>query len=203
MCCIIAAIAGYVKQNLVLQAGIDPTSRHYQWRVLPLYYKSDMGLCGRIWTYDFSHTDKIGAPVRNRTLIASSANLRIIHYTTGTIIWRKTEESNPIPVKRTWFSRPVAGPSPLHHLPLFIIWNDGWDLNPRVYSFADCCIGPLCHRHTNLVGPAGIEPTTSRSKRKMISVSPRTDRTVANACIKALYMDEPTCLTAWECFNTN
>ena len=32
--------------------------------------------------------------------------------------WRKTEESNPIPVKRTWFSRPVAGPSPLHQLPL-------------------------------------------------------------------------------------
>ncbi len=32
-------------------------------------------------------------------------------------IWRKTEESNPIPVKRTWFSRPVAGPTPLHHLP--------------------------------------------------------------------------------------
>jgi hypothetical protein len=32
-------------------------------------------------------------------------------------IWRKTEESNPIPVKRTWFSRPVGGPSHLHHLP--------------------------------------------------------------------------------------
>ena len=31
--------------------------------------------------------------------------------------WRKTEESNPIQFLRTWFSRPVAGPSPLHHLP--------------------------------------------------------------------------------------
>ncbi len=31
--------------------------------------------------------------------------------------WRKAEESNPIPVRRTRFSRPVAGPSPLHHLP--------------------------------------------------------------------------------------
>ena len=63
----------------------------------------------------------------------------------------------------------------LSHTSLFIIWNDGWDLNPRVYSFADCCIGPLCHRHTNLAGPAGIEPTTFRSKRNVISVSPRTD----------------------------
>ena len=36
------------------------------------------------------------------------------------INWRKTEESNPIPVKRTWFSRPVAGPSPLHHLPCVV-----------------------------------------------------------------------------------
>ena len=34
------------------------------------------------------------------------------------IVWRKAEESNPIPVKRTWFSRPVAGPSPLHYFPL-------------------------------------------------------------------------------------
>jgi hypothetical protein len=36
------------------------------------------------------------------------------------LIWRKTEESNPIPVKRTWFSRPVGGPSHLHHLPVFL-----------------------------------------------------------------------------------
>ena len=32
--------------------------------------------------------------------------------------WRKAEESNPIPFPRTWFSRPVAGPSPLHYFPL-------------------------------------------------------------------------------------
>ena len=36
------------------------------------------------------------------------------------LIWRKTEESNPIPVKRTWFSRPVAAPTPLHHLPKLV-----------------------------------------------------------------------------------
>lgn len=24
-------------------------------------------------------------------------------------------------------------------------WNLGWDSNPRLYSFADCCNGPLCH----------------------------------------------------------
>ena len=34
-------------------------------------------------------------------------------------IWRKAEESNPIPVKRTQFSRLVAGPSQLHYFPLF------------------------------------------------------------------------------------
>ena len=33
--------------------------------------------------------------------------------------WRVAEESNPIPVKRTWFSRPVAGPTPLHYFPRF------------------------------------------------------------------------------------
>lgn len=31
--------------------------------------------------------------------------------------WRKVEESNPIPVRRTRFSRPVAGPTPLHNFP--------------------------------------------------------------------------------------
>jgi hypothetical protein len=32
--------------------------------------------------------------------------------------WWKAEESNPTRLFiRTWFSRPVAGPSPLHHLP--------------------------------------------------------------------------------------
>lgn len=31
--------------------------------------------------------------------------------------WRKAEESNPTHVSRTEFSRLVAGPSPLHHLP--------------------------------------------------------------------------------------
>ena len=35
------------------------------------------------------------------------------------IVWRKAEESNPIPSLRTWFSRPVAGPSPLHYFPYF------------------------------------------------------------------------------------
>ena len=43
--------------------------------------------------------------------------------------WWKTEESNPIPFLRTWFSRPVAGPSPLHHLPFF--WSPMKDSNLR------------------------------------------------------------------------
>ena len=34
--------------------------------------------------------------------------------------WRKTEESNPIPFLRTRYSKPVAGPSPLHHLPYLV-----------------------------------------------------------------------------------
>ena len=37
--------------------------------------------------------------------------------TSAKVAWRKAEESNPIPVKRTWFSRPVAGPAPLHYFP--------------------------------------------------------------------------------------
>ncbi len=37
-------------------------------------------------------------------------------------LWRVAEESNPIPFPRTWFSRPVAGPTPLHYHPLFILW---------------------------------------------------------------------------------
>jgi hypothetical protein len=34
-------------------------------------------------------------------------------------IWRKAEESNPIRFLGTWFSRPVAGPTPLHYFPFF------------------------------------------------------------------------------------
>ncbi len=33
------------------------------------------------------------------------------------IVWRKAEESNPTRLLRTQFSRLVAGPFPLHHLP--------------------------------------------------------------------------------------
>ena len=32
-------------------------------------------------------------------------------------VWRKAEESNPIPFLRTQFSRLVAGPTPLHYFP--------------------------------------------------------------------------------------
>jgi len=28
-----------------------------------------------------------------------------------------------------------------------IAWSEGSDSNRRFYSFADCCIGPLCHPH--------------------------------------------------------
>jgi hypothetical protein len=43
------------------------------------------------------------------------------------LTWRKTEESNPIQFLRTWFSRPVAGPTPLHHLPKS--WSEYKDSN--------------------------------------------------------------------------
>ena len=35
-------------------------------------------------------------------------------------------------------------------------WSRERDSNPRFYSFADCCIGPLCHPYklTNFYGPA-------------------------------------------------
>ena len=46
------------------------------------------------------------------------------------LCWRKTEESNPIRVNGTWFSRPVAGPTPLHHLPVL-----GVGLPPTPTSF--------------------------------------------------------------------
>ena len=44
-------------------------------------------------------------------------------------IWRKAEESNPIPVKRTQFSRLVAGPSQLHYFPY--TWCPRGDLNSQ------------------------------------------------------------------------
>jgi len=34
-------------------------------------------------------------------------------------------------------------------LPRFLDWSEGWDLNPRLYSFADCSLGPLGHLHVN------------------------------------------------------
>ena len=46
-----------------------------------------------------------------------SQSLLCYHYTIPHQTWRKTEESNPIRFLGTWFSRPVAGPTPLHHLP--------------------------------------------------------------------------------------
>ena len=39
------------------------------------------------------------------------------HCSIHSIFWRRAEESNPIPFLRTWFSRPVAGPTPLHYFP--------------------------------------------------------------------------------------
>lgn len=41
----------------------------------------------------------------------------IYKHTRYAYIWRVAEESNPIPFPRTWFSRPVAGPTPLHYYP--------------------------------------------------------------------------------------
>ena len=38
------------------------------------------------------------------------------------------------------------------------IWNNGRDLNPRLYGFAIRCIGPLCHRCIVLVLGTGFEP---------------------------------------------
>ena len=48
-------------------------------------------------------------------------------------VWRKAEESNPIPFLRTWFSRPVAGPSPLHYFPYrnILILHTFSDMTPR------------------------------------------------------------------------
>ena len=37
-------------------------------------------------------------------------------------------------------------------------WNNGRDLNPRLYGFAIRCIGPLCHRCIVLVLGTGFEP---------------------------------------------
>ena len=55
-----------------------------------------------------------------RALVILFSNITVfICFSFPLLIWRKTEESNPTPVKRTWFSRPVAAPTPLHHLPLF------------------------------------------------------------------------------------
>ena len=39
-------------------------------------------------------------------------------------IWRKTEESNPIPFLRTQFSRLVGAPTHLHHLPYWLPWTE-------------------------------------------------------------------------------
>ena len=47
----------------------------------------------------------------------SLANCWFNHSPNSPLHWRKAEESNSIRFLRTWFSRPVAGPSPLHYLP--------------------------------------------------------------------------------------
>ena len=43
-----------------------------------------------------------------------ASNIHLLKCNT-TIFWQWAEESNPIRVSRTWFSRPVAGPTPLHY----------------------------------------------------------------------------------------
>lgn len=43
---------------------------------------------------------------------------RFPHLRVSTHVWRWAEESNPIPFLRTGFSRPVAGPTPLHYPPV-------------------------------------------------------------------------------------
>jgi hypothetical protein len=71
--------------------------------------------------------------------------------------WREAEESNPIPVRRTRFSRPVAGPTPLHHLP-----NTGAPGKNRTPD------PPLTRRllcqlsYKGMAVRAGIEPATIR-----------------------------------------
>jgi hypothetical protein len=62
------------------------------------------------------------------------------------IVWRKAEESNPIPVKRTWFSRPVAGPSPLHYFPFTILYQhfDPYLCKSQVYL--DVCMSHIHNR---------------------------------------------------------
>ena len=38
------------------------------------------------------------------------------------------------------------------------LWSKRWDSNPRFYSFADCCVGPLRHAYIDLAPQEGFEP---------------------------------------------
>ncbi len=70
------------------------------------YYNNTQGLvCQLIWYQETGSN-------RPRTDFQSVALPTELSW-----FWRKTEESNPIRFLGTGFSRPVAGPTPLHHLP--------------------------------------------------------------------------------------
>ena len=55
---------------------------------------------------------------------------RFPHLRVSIHVWRWAEESNPIPFLRTGFSRPVAGPTPLHYPPVNLQNNISAGLRP-------------------------------------------------------------------------
>lgn len=59
------------------------------------------------------------------------------------------------PLSRTWFSRPVAGPSPLHHYP-YLVRATGFE--PATWTLATFCSTSWAIHALTLVRPRGFEP---------------------------------------------
>ena len=97
--------------------------------------------------------------------------------------WRKAEESNPIPVKRTWFSRPVAGPSPLHYFPL-----SGVGDRNRTCIILICNQVPGRSAHTHTIGLGSRNRTYAPwSQTKSDTISPYRENLVPRWRIELPY----------------
>ena len=86
------------------------------------------------------------------------------------ITWRVPEESNPIRLfSRTWFSRPVAGPSPLHQHPYL---DRPEELESPTSWFVAKCSNPFELRTDNFLVPStGLEPAHLSAQRPQRCVS--------------------------------
>ena len=110
--------------------------------------------------------------------------------------WRTTEESNPIPVKRTQFSRLVAGPFPLHYCPK-LVSKEGIEpselliLNQAtlpICPFGLNSIGGVCTPYTPRVFPTGHG--WARDARFELSISVRMVRSRRLELLKFCFLNK-------------